>query len=284
MRKTLLLATPLIAACWGSNAYIVTGEVIQVSSPTEVVIKHEDVPGLMPAMTMPFTVRDPALVAGLEPGDRVYARLITEGEEWYLAEIRERGRVPASTGSPAPATRPGPLRATQTLPRTEIPLTDGTTLILGAGQATPVLLTFLYTTCPRPEFCPALATRLQGLQAGLQPGEATLLAVTIDPTNDTLPVLKAYAEAVGADPAKWRFGRLEGEALADLAARAALTVDTVTGSEEILHSLRVMVFDDQGRLVERYDDARFPAERVLQQLLTGGPPAPPDSDGTLTKP
>lgn len=283
MSRSLLAALTLLTACWGSNAYIVQGVVVEVTGATEVVIKHDDVPGLMPAMTMPFSVRDPALVSDLQPGDLVYARLITEGEDWYLAEVRERGRAPEVTSKPAAPLRPAPLRATQTLPRTEIPLADGSTLTVGEGQSGPVLLTFLFTTCPRPEFCPALATRLQGLQAALTPGEATLLAVTIDPSGDTPEVLRAYGESVGADPAIWRFGRLEGDALANLAARAALTIDSATG-EEILHSLRVLVLDEKGRLVERYDDARFPAARVLEQLRTGGPPAPAGSDGTATHP
>ncbi len=167
---------------------------------------------------------------------------------------------------------------------TRVPLADGTTRVVGAGQDSPTLLTFLYTTCPQPAFCPAIAARLQGLQSALEPGEATLLAITIDPDGDTPEVLRAYGERVGADPAIWRFGRLDPEALTDLAARAALTVDTVTGGTEILHSIRILVLDAEGRLVERYDDARFPAERVLQQLRTGGPPAPKGADGTITRP
>lgn len=288
MLNRLVPAAALLVACWGSNAHIVQGEVIEVRGPTEVVIRHDDVPGLMPAMTMPFHVRDPRLLDGLEPGDKVYARLIAEESGWWLAAVRKTSAVSradaARSVQPSATTLPEPLRPGRPLPRHEIPLVDGESFIVGAGQSGPVLLTFLYTTCPQPEFCPAIAARLAGLQAALAPGEATLLAITIDPDGDTPEVLRQYAEKVGADPQIWRFGRLPEPALKALAARAALTVDTVTGGTEILHSIRVLALDREGRLVERYDDARFPSARVLEQLRTGGPPAPPDSDGTLTLP
>jgi len=278
----------LLTSCWGSNAHILQGEVVGIKSSTELVIRHDDVPGLMPAMTMPFKVRDPRLLDGLEPGDKVYARLITSDEEWWLAHIRKTSAVSRddarASASPAPSTAaaPPPLRAGQELPATQVPIVDGEPMTIGAGQAGPVLLTFLYTTCPQPEFCPAIALRLQALQARLSAGDATLLAVTIDPPGDTPEVLRAYAAQLGADPAIWRFGRLPETELKTLAARAALTVDTVTGGTEILHSIRFLVLDRDGRLVERYDDARFPIDRVVRQLKTGGPPAPPDGDGTLT--
>lgn len=288
--------TGLLTGCWGSNAYIVEGTVLDVRPPDTVALDHEEVPGLMPAMKMEFTVRDPALLDGLEPGDRVYARLIAEEASaggWYLAELRETHKPakPRPTSTPVLAgdsdapdrVAAPPLRPGDQLPALELPLSDGSTLTVGEGQSGPVLLTFLYTTCPRPEFCPAMAKRLQALQAELSPGEATLVSVTIDPEGDTVEVLNTYAQKVGADARIWRFARLEPDALRPLAERAALTVDTAAG-DEILHSLRTWVLDADGRLVERYDDARFPQDRVLQQLRTGAPKAPPGSDGTVTRP
>jgi len=296
--RRLGLMLPLLAACWGTNAYIVEGRVVEVRAPNEIVLDHQEVPGLMPEMVMPFTVKDPTLLQGLEPGDAVYARLIAADEAqggWYLAELREHNKPGARTPAPEAAddksdddkaaskTSAPPLRPGKTLPTTSLPLADGSTLTVGQGQSGPVLLTFIYTTCPRPDFCPAITSRLQALQAELEPGQATLVSVTIDPENDTPQVLQAYARDAGADPKIWRFARVEGPALTTLAQRAALTIDAGSG-EEILHSLRTWVLDDQGRLIERYDDARFPQDRVLQQLRTGGPAAPEGSDGTVTRP
>jgi protein SCO1/2 len=280
MRAWVVLGA--LAGCWGSNAYIIEGEVVEVNPPSQVVIRHEAVPGLMDSMTMPFSVRDPGLLQGLQPGDAVYARLIAERESWWLAEIREHEGRTRPHLAVEPVDGPGPVRPGQPFPATTLTSLNGETLNLGPGQSGAVLLTFLYTTCPRPEFCPALTARLQALQASLQPGEATIVTVTVDPDGDTPAVLQTWAEQVQVQPATWKVVRTDGQMLKDLALSAALTVDP--GTNEIIHSIRVLVLDSQGRLVERYDDARFPQDRVLQQLRTGSPPAPSGADGTVTPP
>ncbi len=286
MRPFILLLITLLTACWGSNAHIVEGTVLKISPPNEVILQHKEVPGLMPEMTMGFRVSEPALLDGLEPGDVVYARLIAASEAeggWYLAEIRETGRtaaLPESTTSDALNTV-GPLRPGTSLPDMKLESTGQTPITVGAGQGIPTLVTFLYTTCPRPEFCPAMAKRLQSLQAKLKPGEARLVSITIDPQNDSVEVLKNYAALTAADTDLWYFARPSEDQLQVLARRAALTIDTGSG-QEILHSLRTWVLDGNGKLIERYDDARFPEERVLQQLRTGTPAAPPGADGTVT--
>ena len=151
---------------------------------------------------------------------------------------------------------------------------------LGAGQRRPTALAFLYTTCPLPAFCPATVRRLQALAPEIS-GRADVLVVTLDPAGDTLEVLTAFAAQVGADPEVWRFGRLEPDALEQLVARAALPV---TRDGQILHGVRLMVLDGSGALIERYDDNAWPLDRVVSQLLTGGPPGPVGSIGTLSAP
>ena len=197
----------------------------------------------------------------------------------YLEKLRVvgKGAVPDTVSGP------GPVRPGQVLPAVVVPTQTGEAWTIGAGQQVPTAVAFLYTTCPLPEFCPMVVSRLQGLQEGLSGQEARILAVTIDPERDTREVLVSFAERAGARPEVWRFGRLEKtEDLQALALRAALTVTEDDNGTDILHSLRLMVLDREGRLVERYDDNNWPLERVLEQLRTGKPPAPPGSDGTLT--
>ncbi len=273
-----MLTLLLLLGCWGQNAYIIEGVVVEVRGDHEVVIDHEDVPGLMTAMVMPFEVEDPSLIQALEPGHKVVARYVLEPRGGLLTKIRVTGKGPA----PKLAQGPTPLTPGVALPRTEIATHDGGTLILGEGQAHPTAVTFLYTRCPLPEACPALVARLQALQAQIQEDEPVrLLAVSLDPEHDTVEVLAAFAELSGAGP-RWSFGRVSRDVLDDLAMYAGLPV--LREGEEIVHGLRLIVLDAKGKLIERYDDARFPADRVLTQLRTGGPRAPLGSSGTSTPP
>ncbi len=267
----------LLFACWGDNAYIVEGTVVQVNGVEEVVIDHEAIEGLgMDAMTMPFEVRDPALVEGLEPGHRLIARFEIDETGGYLTKIRVTGKGPA----PEPLeTGRMPLKVGQALPSTPVTLEDGSQTVVGEGQPRPTLLTFLYTRCPMPDFCPATVAKLQALQARLASEDAEaappvrLLAITLDPVYDTPEVLTRFAGQSGADVEYWRFGRAEG--LEDLALSAALGVQRVDDAGqapeqvEITHGIRVLVLDADGKLVERYDDHAWPLERVVEQLRTG---------------
>lgn len=266
----------LLLACWGERAYIVEGVVVEVTHPTEVVLDHKEIPGLMGPMVMPFEAKDPSLLTELQPGDRVLARFeILDEVGGVLTKVRVTGKGPA----PKPLDRgPEPVRPGGTLPELRIPTTGGGELVLGPGQTERVALTFVYTRCPMPEFCPAILARMQALQPHLGEGQR-ILAVTLDPAHDTLDVLRAYGEGAGADPARWQFGRLEPDALQHLALLAGLPVIEQGG--EIVHGVRLLVIDRGGRLLERYDDNRWPLERVVEQLSTGGP-ASTGASGTLT--
>lgn len=266
----------LLSACWQDPSYIVEGTVVEVSGPTTVVVDHADVPGLMPAMVMPFEVADPALLADVRPGSTILARYELSADRGSrLTALRVTGQGPA----PAVATGPAPLRVGERLPAFSVAGHDGGTVVLGPDQSERVALTFVYSRCPIAEACPATVARLQALQAALPPDtDARLVAVTLDPAHDTPAVLAEYAAASGAGP-RWTMGRVEP--LADLAMYAGLPVLTQDDGT-IVHATRLLVLDRGGRLVERYDDSRFPLDRVVTQLRTGGPDMPPGNSGTVT--
>ncbi len=266
---------PLLVACWGGNAYIVEGTVVEVASPTEVVVDHEAIDGLMGAMVMSFEAKDPSVFAELEPGDRITARLMVEDHHYYLVKVRETGKAPV----PKAAAGPAPIKPGNPFPATTVAAADGTPIALGQGQDRPTLVTFLYTSCPRPEMCPATVMRLQGLQSQLQAGQARLVAVTIEPDTDTPEVLSQFASNAGADPDLWQFARVEGDTLTALAMHAALNVMDDGG--EILHGTRYLVLGADGTLIERYDDNNWPTDRLVQQLLTGEPKPPGGVVGTV---
>jgi protein SCO1 len=199
-----------------------------------------------------------------------------------LVKLRVTGQGPAPVPV-APVDDGGPVRPGEPVPRFEIPVTDGTIWTIGGDvPQPPTALSFVYTRCPIPEACPATVARLGALQEALRGSSARILAVTIDPTHDHLPVLTDYGKAIGADPGLWQLGRIDGLPLRHLAERAALRVLGNEGSPVIDHGIRLMVIDGNGRLIERYDDNKWSVERVASQLRTGEPRAPAGSDGTVT--
>ncbi len=255
----------LLVACTGqgANSYIVEGVVVEVKGD-EVVLDHEEIDGLMPAMVMGFAVSDAAMLERLEPGHKVIARYVSAGPDSRLDKIRITGK------GPAPRVETAPVRPGEAWKPVDVPVHDGTTFRLGEGQSDRVLLTFIYTRCPLPEACPAIVNRFLAVQERLGDTEGvTLLALTLDPSYDTLDRLKKFALDVGATD-RWKFGRVEPEVLSELAKQAGMNV--LRDGDEIAHGLRILVLDQGGALVERYDSVDFDGDRVVAQLTAGTAP------------
>lgn len=111
-----------------------------------------------------------------------------------------------------------------------------------------VLVYFGYTNCP--DICPAtLADLAEALRhLGARAKTARVLFVTVDPGRDTLPGLKAYANAFSPE-----MDGLRGtaNAIAALARRYRVAYDvrpaTADRPYEVMHSSAVFFFDGQGK-------------------------------------
>ncbi|MEZ4320132.1 MAG: SCO family protein [Myxococcota bacterium] len=252
---------------WSAEGLPVRGTVME-RSESRVVLDHSAIPTVMDAMVMGFTVA-PHEAAPLMPGDTVEARIVRSRYGWQLVEPVKTGTADVWTDAGVPALLVGDTLESVTLEGPDGPVT------VGAGQGEPTLLTFVYTRCPDPSFCPAIAARLAALESQLVGGR--ILTVTLDPDHDTLPVLARWSKSVGAGE-RWVTARLTGDALRALALRSGQHV-TVQGAR-ISHLHRVLVLDAEGVLIERYDDDAWPADRVVRQLATGQPRAREGTVGT----
>ena len=91
MNKILLLVA-FIAAIIGcskpARRYHLNAEVISVEPPRAlIVVKHGEIPGLMPAMTMQYSVADPKQIENLRPGDKITADLVVRDNKGQLENI-----------------------------------------------------------------------------------------------------------------------------------------------------------------------------------------------------
>jgi len=200
MRRAILLLVLSSAACstdatLGLRRYQLTGVVVGRETPPRIVVEHDAVNGFMPAMRMAFEIGDPA-APPLNMGDRIAATLVLSDTRSWLENVK----VTARAG--APATRPPEARA---VPGTVVPdltLVDqnGEPFTLRDAGGRVRIVTFIYTRCPLPDFCPLMVRNLEAVrrrasEEGLS-SRLALLGVTLDPAFDTAAVLRAYGESM----------------------------------------------------------------------------------------
>ena len=252
--------------------YEVRGVVREVTPPeNSLTIEHENIPGFMPAMTMSFAVKDPALLKEVAAGDRVKFQLaVTETDSWIASIAKIPGLTQPFTAfakpSGASALEPG-----QVVPNFTLTDQNGRTIQLLDYRGNVVVATFIFTRCPLPNYCPLMSRNFSALQTEVQhqfPGKVHLLSISFDPAHDTPVVLKEYAESFGADPKIWTFATGTPAQIKSIAALFGLTYEMQGGS--ITHNLRTALIDPSGRLEHVWKGNSWqPAEvtSMIQRIL-----------------
>lgn len=251
-----------------------TGTVVRVDE-ARITVDHEAIPGVMMGMVMPFDVL-PSEATSVKPSDRIFGTLLETPHGFHLVDIHKIGTGDADLRKDVEAVDNGAV-----FPELAVAVESGGVLQVGPGQDKPLALTYIYTTCPDPNFCPAVAARMAALQEAVGT-DARILTITIDPRIDSFPILKRYGQGLGANPEIWSFGRLDPVHLQRAAMLSGLSVTERGGKIE--HLLRLLILDADGRLIERYDDNEWPLERVVSQLRSGEPKGPQKTGTLKSKP
>ena len=254
--------------------YQLSGQILLIDTATQqLIIRHGDIVGFMPGMTMPYKVRDPQLLSGRTAGDLITATLTVEPETAWISSMAATGHAPlpadAPTALPA-ATGVDVANIGDAVPATPLRTPRGTvSLVAGHGRVTAV--TFIYLRCPLPDYCPLMDRRFAEVQRQVK-ADATLsqrvslVSVSIDPQADTPARLAEHAAALGADPAIWQFGSLEDER--DIARFAAQFGVNVIREQDgtITHNLRTLVIDATGTVRQARDGNTWTADELVGDL------------------
>lgn len=263
MRTLVILATAVAAsAC--ATTYPVTGLVVSVQPATaSMTVSHDEVPGFMDAMVMPFAVRGQSPTSEIRPGDRVGFRLVVGRNSTHIDRVRLLSAAPTDSGlimTPAASTLV-PIGAT--VPDFVLLDQRGAQVTLAALKGRVVVVTFIYTRCPLPDYCPRMIRNLDAVRDRFhaQLGkELTLLTVTFDPQYDTPERLAAYARSYNADIEGWHF--LTGDADGIRQVCEAFGVEYWPDSGLITHTLQTAVLDREGRLAAAVEGKDFTGRQI----------------------
>jgi protein SCO1/2 len=293
-----LIAAVLMAGCHsGSTAgseqssssqkfkmytYPLRGKVVSTDAAKgEATLNHEAIPGFMDAMTMPYKLKDASILSELHPGDVITADVLVSADpnaDYLIDHIVVVGQARPDYKPPVSYHVPAPGDAT---PDFKLRNQDGRPIHLGQFKGKALLVTFIYTRCPSPEFCPRVTRNFAEVEKQLAANPAVytkthLLCVSFDPEHDTPERLRAYgATYIGSDAknafAHWDFAVPEKPVLLEMAKFFDLGM-TSDAEGTITHTLSTTLIGPDGKVVRFYPGNEWTAEQVAADVkqLAGG--------------
>jgi protein SCO1/2 len=243
-----------------AKRYHLVGKVVSIDKDqASVMVDGQEIVGFMGAMTMPYTVRDAKALTPLGPGDEISADVVMDDQGAYLENIvvTKKGDGKGPTGTTY-APKPG-----DKVPDFALINQDGKKIHLSSYQGDILLVTFIYTRCPFPDFCPLVSRNFSKIYASLKKDPAAgpkvrLLSVSFDPAHDTPEALRKYADTfratTGGDPYdRWQFAVVPQKNLVEVANFFGLFYNT-DDKGQIAHSLSTTVIGPDGKVFKWYSD------------------------------
>jgi len=249
-----------------AKRYPFTGRIVSVDTQSQAaVIDGDTIPGFMDAMAMTYRIKPPSMLSQLSPGDSISAELVViphqgnddnAAPDSWLENIKVTGHAAPSHAAAANFHIPEP---GEDVPDFSFTNQNGKRISLKQYRGKVLFVTFIYTRCPFPDYCPRVSRNFLEIHRQMNTNPALagthLLSVSFDPAHDTAKVLRDYAFSLAhtREPAlfgRWEFAATDSADLPRIARFFALTVNPEGGI--ITHNLSTAVIGPDGKIIKWY--------------------------------
>jgi len=264
------------SAATNVKVYKLRGKVVSTNSASgEVTLNHEAIPGFMDAMTMPYKLKAPGILSELHPGDTITADVLVSQDP--DADVLLDHIVVVAQAKPdyKPAVIYHVPALGDAVPDFKLRNQDGHAIHLGQFRGKTLLLTFIYTRCPLPNFCPLITRNFAAIdrQLAADPtvyAKTHLLCISFDPDHDTPERLRAYgAQYIGRDAknafAHWDFAVPTRPELLEMAKYFDVGI-TPGPDDTITHTLSTTLIDAQGKVAQFYPGNEWTPDQVIADV------------------
>jgi protein SCO1/2 len=240
------------------------GVVLRVDRPgATVTISHDVLPGFMDAMAMPFDLKGAARTVALTPGDRVEFRLSVKKDRSWVDRLEVVSAAAVDAGLQQTPVTPVLVPVGAAVPDFELTDENSSPLALSALKGKVVAVTFIYSRCPLPDYCPRMIENFRAVRqrfATRMDRDLVLLTISFDPKYDTPEILTRYAASQRAGGPGWHF--LTGDPASIERVCNAFGIQYWPEEGLITHSLQTAVIDREGRLAATVEGKDFTPQQL----------------------
>jgi protein SCO1/2 len=276
----ILLLCLVLASCKAQPAapqgkrYELKGTIVSVDKPNQsATISHEEIKGYMEAMTMPYKLKDAWPLDVMKPGDQIQATLVVTDDSDWLEDVVVSQQSAAAAGAPRVEGSAMP-KVGDAVPDFRLVNQDGKAAHLGQFRGKALLITFIYTRCPVPDYCTLMSDNFAAIERELQKTPALykqthLVSISFDPAYDTPKVLRSYGASHTGNYDKetfshWEFATGDAEEVKKMAQFFGFAY--VPEKDQIVHSLQTVLIAPDGKIANIYSGNEWKPSDVLRDI------------------
>ena len=271
--KFIITLSLLLAIGCSKKSYTVRGTILEVRKESnEFLIHHDEIPGFMMAMTMPFKLADSLDINRFGVGDSLKFRLEMEENKAYATNFQLLGKGTLPETDDMWDDEYPPLEIGQIFTNVTFLDLDSNDVSLSDSDGKFRLISYIFTRCPMPNMCPAVVTKNQYLaQVFKADPKMEFVLVSFDYTFDTPTVLKNYYGGILESNPNLIVLSSTGH-LNDIFSLAGQSYVSFWGVDEndIGHTLRSVLIDPERRLMKVFEGTDWrpeAAERDIRNIL-----------------
>jgi protein SCO1/2 len=276
----LVLLCLLLVSCKSQPAapqgkrYELKGTVVSIDRPNQsATISHEEIKGYMEAMTMPYKLKDAWPLDVMKPGDQIQATLVVTDDSDWLEDVvvAQQSAMPAGAPKVEGSAMP---KAGEAVPDFRLVNQDGKPVRLAQFRGKALLITFIYTRCPVPDYCTLMSDNFAAIDRELRKDPAVykrthLVSISFDPEYDTPKVLRSYGASHTGNYDKetfshWEFATGDASEVKKMAQYFGFAY--VPEKDQIVHSLQTVLINPDGTIAKLYSGNEWKPADVLHDI------------------
>lgn len=264
------------AASSEAKRYPLTGKVVSVDlAGKKAKIAHDAIEGYMPAMEMNFPIKQDWVLREVKPGNKISGELVVEPNSEYFLENVAISASPLDNADVKEELREAPTdKIGREIVNFHLKNQDGKTITAADFRGKILVLTFIFTSCPDPEFCPLMSLNMSDLEKMIRQNaelkdKVRLLSISFDPNKDTPEVLRKYGMGYLGNPQNPNFEIWQlatGTEAEVQEVTAFFNLSTIKENERLAHNLRTAIVAPDGKIVKLYGGNDWRPVDVMKEI------------------